>query len=777
MLVSNFGYLQTLSQPLYRSLGDYQQRLKLPMLSANTIDPNDANISDSLGHFGAQEVMEGRLPLWNHYEGIGNPSLAETQSAVMSPFTWLQVLPNGWLIKCIMFQLFAGLGLYFFLRYLLRFLRKSTEDDEEVAKEQKNAKSYVKIKLSQFQLEFLSTIGGCLFALCSTFILLKNACQNPVPFIGWHLLGVLLLFSKTTIIGKYKVPLSGMIIFTASLVFAFYSGFPETVYLNGLLAVAFFVVMLIRTKMWHNIAWALVSATIAMLVALPWIIEFVTYLHNSDSGLHDTTNRGYGLGNGANTWLAHWMPNIVGYGSGNPVYGGMGGWFVLTVLLLAIFGVIAKTTPLWVKLLFGIHFLLAWLSVTGDAFTTGLNLGLPGAKGVVAYRYIVPSMTVSLTALAIFGIYMLLAKALPSMKTTVLTLICFNGYVFVCLYASIPTIKKFATAYDLAKVWILFWATISLLPLIIISLIILFKSIRTEKSVVKQPSQRIKAKSIGVIAIIVLVIVQNLAFFSVWAFGAPNKGATVDNESIAYLQENLGEQRFYSSGAGSFNANYGSYYHIKQANMTDLPTPKLWFDHWSEQGAEVVSDVYWFEHIDEDSLNSLKAIGVKYIVVDKNNQDEIGELNNLSLDEVFTGSKFTIFELSDFVPYYRLAGNADDSCSVDIVSTDNATTRCDAPSTLIRSELNYPGWHVLVDGVEADLTSAKPDGSGVALLQKVELSAGDHTVQFYYWPQFMTLALIAALFGLIIWLSLVLLFAGVAVHSLNLSVEATPSKS
>lgn len=46
-----------------------------------TIDPNDGWTAESLGHLAAQSWLHGHVPLWNVYEGLGQPLAGEMQSA------------------------------------------------------------------------------------------------------------------------------------------------------------------------------------------------------------------------------------------------------------------------------------------------------------------------------------------------------------------------------------------------------------------------------------------------------------------------------------------------------------------------------------------------------------------------------------------------------------------------------------------------------------------------------------------------------------------------
>jgi hypothetical protein len=160
----------------------------------STIDPNIAYNSYAIGAAAAKQLIALQLPLWNHFEGFGQPLLGETQSAALFPLTLLLVFPAGQVIAHAILQIIGGLGMLALGRDLRFGIRTS----------------------------FVIALA---FEFSSLFVWLKNAMINPIPFLVWLLVYALRLvrsdpehFSRIDIVGLGIV--AG---------FAVLGGFPETV--------------------------------------------------------------------------------------------------------------------------------------------------------------------------------------------------------------------------------------------------------------------------------------------------------------------------------------------------------------------------------------------------------------------------------------------------------------------------------------------------------------------------------------------------------------------
>jgi hypothetical protein len=209
---------------------------------------------------------------------------------------------------------------------------------------------------------------------------------------------------------------------------------------------------------------------------------------------------------------------------------------------------------------------------------------------------------------------------------------------------------------------------------------------------------------------------------------------------IEFLQKNIGNQRF---DTNFIQPNYGSYFNIAQIGINDLPVPKLWCDYVmnnnrTETGNEnCIVGARTIQPTDE-YINQDKELGVKYLAVSK------GFLTK----EIIISQKLVLVYEDEYMEIYENTGyrkylSGDDCEVVETNSFDNFEINCDANSTLTRLELFYPGWHAKVDGEEVDIRKVED------LFQQIDVSQGEHKVEFYYWPKYMTLAIVGSCIGAI----------------------------
>ena len=122
-------------------------------------DPNNGFTTQALGYRAALDWLNGTVPWWNYFSGVGLPLAAEYQPAVFFPATLMLLLPNGMLLQHILLQILAGLGTYGLLR--------------------------------QLGLGRLAAVtGGLLFAFNGALAWFDHAPALPVPFLPWVLWGV-----------------------------------------------------------------------------------------------------------------------------------------------------------------------------------------------------------------------------------------------------------------------------------------------------------------------------------------------------------------------------------------------------------------------------------------------------------------------------------------------------------------------------------------------------------------------------------------------------------
>lgn len=116
----------------------------------------------------------------------------------------------------------------------------------------------------------------------------------------------------------------------------------------------------------------------------------------------------------------------------------------------------------------------------------------------------------------------------------------------------------------------------------------------------------------------------------------------------------------------------------------------------------------------------LGRLNVKYIV----SQQPL-QVDGLSLQH----AEPYIYLNSHFRPRAWLErGDEIEAATLLYIGTNRVVVHAEGPGLLVASEVDYPGWHVLVDRRPAQF--ATPNG----LLRTVQLPAGEHEVEFYFMP-------------------------------------------
>jgi hypothetical protein len=136
------------------------------------------------------------------------------------------------------------------------------------------------------------------------------------------------------------------------------------------------------------------------------------------------------------------------------------------------------------------------------------------------------------------------------------------------------------------------------------------------------------------------------------------------------------------------------------------------------------------------NLHAYEELGVKYVVTHPH-QDPLAGVAGVKL--AYADPILRIFELPRPSPYFEDAAGR---CRIEVRERTSATAQCDAPSSLLRRELFYPGWTATVNGVESPITAS--DG----VFQAIALPQGSSEVRFRYAPPHIGWAWLAAALGL-----------------------------
>jgi hypothetical protein len=82
--------------------------------------------------------------------------------------------------------------------------------------------------------------------------------------------------------------------------------------------------------------------------------------------------------------------------------------------------------------------------------------------------------------------------------------------------------------------------------------------------------------------------------------------------------------------------------------------------------------------------------------------------------------------------------------TINYYSPNKIYVTANGPGTVVLAEVSYPGWKVKIDGKNV------PIGKISSLLRSVQIDAGEHQIEFSYWPHWITIGFITQLFGLIL---------------------------
>ncbi len=503
-----------------------------------TIDGNFGVTSEALGTRAALDVLSGTIPLWNHYEGLGSPLLGEMQSAALFPPTWLLALPKGQVLEQAILQLFAGLGTYLFFRKYGLGLRPSL-------------------------------MGAVLFEVNGVFAWLRNAVFNPIAFLPWmfYIIECLYIKSEAEKPFQERMPIIGLGACLGSL--ALYAGFPEEVYLYGLLLIGWSMFQarhLRRGAVLTLLTDLLLISGLALLLSAPLLVSFTDYLRVASIGNHG--DQGFSeIWLGPESVIQYIMPYIYGpiFGSTNPivrdVWSGTGGFIGFMPIALSIASLqIPSRRP--TKL-----FLLAWITIA-----LGSTQGVPGLhrammliplmQNVAVYRYINISWIFCFIFLSVIFIEDLGQVSTQSARRILRVTI---GCSLLCVVLAIG-----AAASTL-------WALLSSVEHHSVSFLVSFLSIAGLVVVLWRTSSY---SDVGKIATILscATVLEAATWYACPYLSYPRNG-NLDLGLVSFLRMNSGYQRVVDTDSAALIPNYGSYFGVSLLNFNDLPSPTMTEDY------------------------------------------------------------------------------------------------------------------------------------------------------------------------------------------------------
>ena len=663
------------------------------------IDPNVGFITQPLGHLAAYDILHGHLPMWNYFEGLGTPLAGEMQSAALFPLTLLFAFPAGLLWFHVILQCIAGISTYFLLRRLgIRPLVGAT--------------------------------AGALFALNGTYAWIGNSALNPVAFAPMLILGVEMVLDATR-----ERRANGWYVMAIALALSLYAGFPETAYLDALLAGGWAVVRLFsleRSRRLAGLAKLAIGGVVGGALALPIMVPFLDFLKQANVGSHVAGLDGVGhIAGTAYPMLIdpYIFSTLFSNTSVVNAWGGIGGYFTASVAALALVGLIgSRLRPLRIYL--GAWVLLGMMLLDNFWNVRGLWNVLPRMSTIAVSRYIFPSLELAVIVLAAFGLADLATSkvarsALPAAIAIVLGLLALALRAGAKYNHGVVVTGKSRTIL----------MGLHAIPFIALGLLLVF-ALLTRFRITPW--------------LIALVLVgESLLYFVVPTAEAP-KQITLDEAPIAFLKAHQGHERFLDFAV--LYPNWGSQYGLNELNQVDLPFPSAYANYLSRVLVPGLTPVNQFAvkggmfgiiNQEKDLVAHFRAFegaSVKYLLMPEQ-VPLLPALKNLGVKMVFQDYMTAIYEL----PTPRAFVSASiSSCNVSVVSYDHTSVLCPTgPATLLRTELMMPGWSATVNGQTVPITTV--DG----VYQSIKIPVGASTVRYSFRPPHETLGFAAGILAVL----------------------------
>lgn len=632
-----------------------------------TQESNMGVTSQALGTRAAIDWFQGRVPLWNYYEGTGVPLAGEMQSAALFlPFILCLKSLSGQLYFHISLQILAGICTFFYLR---------------------------KIRLGGAA----SFCGAVFFELNGTFSWMANAAFNPIAFLPMALLGM-----ELTIEAAERESRGGWLVLCAGAVWSVYAGFPEVAFLDALLVVAYFFVRAcqmpraVRRRLVLKLGFC---TLVTLLLISPLIAQFADFL--SFSYTDGRSNSGGPSIDPRVGVIALMVPYIYGpIGALDLSYwGATGGYLGFAMVVLAMAAVWWQWRNRVVQC-FAVWAAICLLKIYGEPLTSYVLLKIPFLSQIVLERWLMPSLEFSIVVLSATAIHELSARPRASLLAPVLLAI---AIVLASLWLTVAH-----GTYNAGGHFYVGYAAANLLC------VLLFSLAGCGTPLMGRHSAWV-ISSMG--------ILEALLLFSAPILSGP-RNFRFDMDGVAFLQKNLGLQRFYT--LGPILPNYGSAFGAAELNYDDMPVNKYLVRYFKDNLDPFMDATNtkpnW--HRGRNPLNNQMirrkfpaygAVGVKYVVTSPGD-----DFSNL-MQPVYLSNAMGIYELPRFTPYF--SGR---DCQVRATSRDEVEVRCQRPTTIVRLESFTPNWKASIDGQPVEVSMCN------GLFQSVEVPAGTSTVKFTY---------------------------------------------
>ncbi len=541
------------------------------------LDLNIGATTQALGHLAAEQWLRFEVPWWNPYNGIGMPLAGEmSPSALFMPFVLLLHFQNGPLLIKMALQMVAGPATYALLRRL-------------------------GLGVS------LSWLGGLMFALSGTYAWLGHAPMMPIAFLPLFLLGI------------ENARAGGFRLIALALALSLTAGFPEMAYVNGLLALAWAMWRWRQSETKARFTRCIaLGGGLGLVLAAPAIWSFLHFLLHGSVQNHAVIPFGPPGDPVPAPIYAVWLfPYLLGplqaftsadrLGEVAEVLPNLGGYLGLAPLLLVL---LSLTGPR----LRGLRILLAvWIAlcVMKTASVPGvlhaLNL-IPLIRETIFSRYSLASWHFAAVLLGVLTLSDWQAGGLSRRLIGTATTACLI-LASVALFLAYPLLSRMSATTPHFSAWPL----LSVLWGMTTTAVVVWLLTR-------------KAGPSHMAAMLGLLAVNAAALFCLPMLSGP-RDVTIDKPAIAFLQDRIGLQRFFT--LGPYLPNYGAYFETAQITHEYLPQPALWEAH-IQRALDPSADPIMFRgnypptlpgqptHAAAfvDHLDNFKALGVRYVLTE-----------------------------------------------------------------------------------------------------------------------------------------------------------------
>lgn len=681
-----FGWLDP--NPIH-IVGNVETQTTLgPLPGTPFVDPNIGFGGQTLSHRAMLDWFSGQVPWWNPYEGVGAPLTAGFQAGSFFPPSLFNLLPNGQVFFRMVLEMTAGIATFLLLRQL--GLRR-----------------------------WIATLGGVLFALNGTFSWMGHAPSNPVAFLPLLLLGIENAF-RAAEEGRG----GGWWLVPVAIALSIVAGFPETAFIDALLAAVWTALRLYQGSPRRRRVFAakvVTGGAVGLLLATPLLVAVYAYSPYADIGLHAQAIDD-ALSRAASPLLVvpYSFGPIGAFGAYDPtgaianVWGG--GYVTTSLLFLSLVG-LAGARHRGVRIAMAAWATFALMRTFGVGIAFEVTRAIPYLDRTLFSSYSAPSWELAILLLAMLGLDDLMDKRVNKAWVAGATLVtlALTGLAVHVARSFLGAIRT-APGHELAANFSAVWAFL----IIIIVAVGAFGALR---------SWRLAAPLLCAV-----MFLDVAGMFVVPELSNPRSGQ-IDSRLIAFLQTHLGTSRFYT--LGPISPNYGTYFGIASINVNDLPVPTIWaryittnldtnsfpleFTGYVRAQPDGPTPVQEFQQ----HIANYAWVGVKYVVTASNTEaDSLAAPGRLRL--AFEDRSYHVFELKGTAPFFQAPQG---QCTIQWSSWNAATSRCTHATRIVRRELYMPGWSVSVNGHAGSISEYG------GLFESVTVPAGTTILSFDYAPK------------------------------------------